>query len=83
MIIDKTNGNWCIEGDSDEIDDIAFQLYLNYYYKEYDVFNNDSPQHNFKTVRNTHNSPWYSFYIKSFKILRIEKLKKLKYEISA
>jgi len=77
MIIDKTKGNWCKEGESDYIDDIAFQLYLNYYYKEYGDFNDDSPQNNFKTVRYTHNSPWYSFYIKSFKNLRIEKLKKL------
>lgn len=78
MLIDKSKGNWCKEGESDDIDDVAFQIYLNYFYKEYGEFNEDSPQSNFKKVRYVYpHSYWYRYYENAFKIVRLEKLEKL------
>jgi len=76
VTIDKTKGNWCKDNESDYIDDVAFQLYLNYYYKEYGEFNEDSSQYNFKNTR-YNNSYWHCYYTKAFKIIRLEKIQKL------
>ena len=82
MIIDKTTGNWCKDDDSDYIDDVAFQLYLNYFYDEYGEHNKESPQYNFKNIRHNSNSYWYSYYTKAFKIIRLEKLNKLNNDVN-
>jgi len=74
MIINKEKGKWCEEGETDYIDDIAFQLYLNFYIKEYNSFNEISPQSLFKHVRDYPGSYYYSYYKNAFNVLRKEKL---------
>jgi len=87
MLIDKTIGYWCQNNESDCVDDIAFQLYLNCHFDIYGSVST-SDQNDFMCLRYYHSIYYLSgFYEKAFKIsknlIRKEKLKKLKYEISA
>jgi len=82
MLIDKSIGNWCEKGESDDIDDIAFQLYLNYYYETYNSFS-QAEQYMFMTLRKDQqrdNAKLYRFYKKAYNILRKLKLEKLENE---
>jgi len=78
MKIDKSNGNWCDGGESDNLDDISYQLYLNYYMIKYGNISKCC-QLEFMTIRTINKKhDLHRFYVQANKLLRKEKLQKLK-----
>ena len=76
MLINKKVGNWCENEESDDLDDIAYQLYLNYYYNEYRSYS-QAKQYMFMTIRNNYSYTLNRFYKKACNILRKEKIEKI------
>jgi len=77
MIIDKSNGDWCIFVETEYIDDVAYQLYLNYMYIMYGFSTTTGPQISFMRQKNNNISIPYKFYNEAKKLIRKEKLEKI------
>jgi len=77
MLIDKSIGYLCRNDESDYIDDIAFQLYLNYHFRIYGTLS-PSKQIEFMSLRNKSYVHYLSsFYENAFNVLRKEKLEEI------
>jgi len=79
MKIDKSKGYWCQYKSTTELDDIAYQLYINYYYEIYSgqFASEPGPQSSFMNQKNDLKTLSYQFYknaIKEYRKLKLQKL---------
>jgi hypothetical protein len=68
--------DWCITKTS-YVDDVAYQLYINYMFDSYGLTTKPGPQREFIYNKNSIRNLPYRFYKEAEKIIRKEKLEKI------